>query len=349
MTVRGNRSIFGLLLAVLVAAPAAPPAAAAEAGGEAVEEAIARGQEMLERQRHDEAVRAFRQADKLAGGKSAEALVGLALAFNRLGAWVDSEKAARRALDAAGDDRRIQVAAHNAIGLALLARAGDDRDELAATEAAFRAALTAAGESNPVLKLNLAETLMRQGKDAEAVPLLEAYLATDPRGPDAVRARSLLDDPRRARENLAPDFSMVTLDGRYLTPADFAGRAVLLDFWGTWCPPCREASPALGRLAKRLEGDPFELVGVSNDSTRDVLERYVEEHAMDWTQVWDRDGSVARDAFLVRTYPTYIVMDHEGRVVYRVSGWGETIRRELEAQVHFAVRKARKAAEPAGR
>ena len=84
---------------------------------------------------------------------------------------------------------------------------------------------------------------------------------------------------------------------------------------------------------------------MSNDSAREVLEQYVDEHAMDWTQVWDRDGSVARDAFLVRSYPTYLVLDHEGRVTYRVSGWGETIRRDLERQVLFAVRKARKAAE----
>ena len=339
------RASLAIALLVFVPLAAPSPAPAAEGGDDDVQAALARGHDLLERQRADEAVRAFKQADKLAGGASAHAQIGLALAFNRLGAWVDAEKSARKALATAGDELDLQGAAHNALGIALLNKAGDDAEKLAAAEAAFRTALAAAGDANPVLNLNLAEALMRQGKDAEGVPLLEAYLATDPRGPGAARARSLLDNPRRARENLAPDFSMVTLDGRYLTPADFAGRAVLLDFWGTWCPPCREATPSLGRLAKRLAGEPFELVGVSNDSAREVLEQYVDEHAMDWTQVWDRDGSVARDAFLVRSYPTYLVLDHEGRVTYRVSGWGETIRRDLERQVLFAVRKARKAAE----
>jgi thiol-disulfide isomerase/thioredoxin len=322
-----------------------PPAAVpAERGDDEVRAAITRGHELLERRLTAEAVRAFREADKLAGGSSVAALVGLAQAHLQLGAEGTAEKHARRALAAAGDNVFLQVAAHNVLGIALLAGAGGDADQLAKAEAAFRAALAGAGDTSPVLKLNLAEALMRQGEDAEAAALLEAYLATEPSGPEAARARSLLDDPRRARENVVPAFEMVTLDGRRLTPADFAGRAVLLDFWGTWCAPCRQATPALGRLAKRLEGEPFELVAVSNDAEREVLEKYVAEHAMDWTQVWDRDGSVARDAFLVRSYPTYVVLDHEGRVIYRVSGWGESIRRALERRVHSAVRDARKAA-----
>jgi thiol-disulfide isomerase/thioredoxin len=324
-------------------ASAAPPAAAGK-GEETVESEIARGNDLLNRRRADEAVRAFKHADKLAGGTSAEALIGLALTYNQLGAWVNAEKAARDALAVSGDDETLRGLSHNVIGLALVARAEDDADELAEAEAAFRAALAAIGEDYPVIGFNLGETLMRQGRDEEAVPLLEAFLATDPRGPNAARARSLLDDPRRARENLVPAFSMVTLDGRYLTPDDFAGRAVLLDFWGTWCPPCREATPALGRLAKRLDGEPFELVGVSNDSSREVLEQYVAEHEMTWTQVWDRTGEVARNSFLVRSYPTYVVLDHEGRVVYRASGWSERMRREIERQVRLAVRAARKAA-----
>jgi thiol-disulfide isomerase/thioredoxin len=339
------RASLAIVLLLLVPLVAPPPASAAEGGGDAVDAAIARGYDLLQRRLADDAVRAFREADELAGGTSARALIGLAQAHYQLGAAATAEKTARRALAAAGDDAFFQGAAHNLIGLALLAKAGDDAAKLAAAEAAFRAALERAGATSPVLNLNLAEALMRQGKDAEGVSLLEAYLATDPSGPNAARARSLLDDPRRAREeDLAPDFSMVTLDGRKLTPADFAGRAVLLDFWGTWCAPCRQATPALGRLAKRLAGEPFELVAVSNDAEREVLAAYVEEHGMDWTQVWDRNGSMARDAFLVRSYPTYVVLDHEGRVVYRVSGWGNTIQRSLEREVAAAVRKARKAA-----
>ncbi len=338
------RASFAIVVLLLISLAAARPVPAAEAGGDEVAAAIARGYDLLDRRLADEALRAFREADKLAGGTSVAALVGLAQAHLQLGAEGTAEKQARRALAAAGDNIYAQVGAHNVLGIALLAGAGDDIEKLAEAEAEFRAALAGAGDRSPVLQLNLAEALMRQGEDAEAVPLLEAYLATDPSGPEAARARSLLDDPRRAREeDLAPAFAMLTLDGRELTPADFAGRAVLLDFWGTWCAPCRQATPALGRLAKRLAGEPFELIGVSNDATREVLEEYLAEHDVNWTQVWDRTGDVARNAFQVQNYPTYIILDHEGRVVYRVSGWGDQIRRDLERRVHAAVRQARKA------
>ena len=337
-------SIALLLLVQLVPAPAA---AAAEGGDPDVAAMIEQGNALLQQRRADDAVRAFKKADKLAGGGSAEALLGLALAYNRLGASAKAERAALEALAVAGDAPGLLGPAQNVLGIVLFSAAGDDPEKLAEAEAAFRAALASSGDANPVLKFNLAETLMRQGKDDEALPLLEAYLATDPTGPNAARARSLLDDPRRARENIVPDFSMVALDGRRLTPEDLAGRAVLLDFWGTWCAPCREATPELGRLAERLSDEPFELVAVSNDASREVLERYLAEHDYDWTQVWDRGGEVGRNAFLVRSYPTYLILDHEGRVIYRVSGWGDAIQRDLTRRVHAAVRDARKAAENA--
>lgn len=345
LTSRSRKWLVTLFMTYAIALPVAAPSAAIEArlDEEAVDAEVSRGFDLMKRRRVDDALRAFKKADKLAGGESAGALIGLAEAYNHLGAWRNAEKAAERAILAAAGNKYMEAAAYNALGLAHLAGAVKDPDHLDPAERAFRAALERAGDTDPVLNLNLAEALMRQGRDAEGIPLIETYLATDPAGPSAARARSLLDNPRRSRENLVPDFGMATLDGRYVTPGDFSGRAVLLDFWGTWCGPCRTATPSLARLHKKLSGDPFVLVGVSNDATREVVEKYVAENSMDWTQVWDQDGRVGRDAFLVRSYPTYVVLDHEGRVVYRVSGWGDGIRIQLEREVFNAVRKARKA------
>lgn len=265
------------------AAAGASPAEAAEPAADPVQAKIARGYDLLERKLTDDALRAFREADELAGGGSAEALIGLARAYHGLGARSSAEKAARRAVNAAGDDPKLRFRAQETLRLVLSATA-------------------AAGSET--------EADLRPGNGA--------------------------------------GYSMVTLEGRSLTPEHFAGRAVLLDFWGTWCPPCRQAAPALGRLARQLDGEPFELVGVSTDASRGDLEVFIEQHEMEWTQVWDRTGEVTREHFRVRAYPTYVLLDHEGREVFRITGWDEGIRRRLERKVHAAVRTAREAAAPAG-
>lgn len=274
------------LAAVGLSALGAPPAATiAEetAAADPVQKKIAQGQDLLERKLADDAVRAFREADELAGGGSAEALIGLARAYDQLGASSTAEKAARRAVAAAGDDPKLRFRAQETLRLVL----------------SERAAASAASASEPAA-----------GADPGA-------------------------------------YSMTTLEGRSLTPGHFAGRAVLLDFWGTWCPPCRKAAPALGRLAQELRGEPFELVGVSTDRSRGDLEVFIEQHDMEWTQVWDQTGEVTRDHFRVRVYPTYVVLDHEGREVFRITGWDEGIQQRLERAVEAAVATAREAAGPA--
>lgn len=327
-------------------AESAPTAEAVEAT-DPVAVSTARGYALLERRLNDEAIRVFREADELAGGRSPEVLIGLARAYYQLGASASAEKAARRALTLAADAPLLRAAAQNMIGLAVLANAEDDPEQLAEAESLLREAFVGAGEGTPLIGFNLAEVLMRLGRDEEAVPLLEDFLAIDPDSSHADRARALLADPRRARENIVPAFSMVTLDGRYLTPKDFAGRAVLLDFWGTWCVPCRNATPALRRLAKRNSDQPFVLIGVSNDSSRQVLERYLEEHGVGWPQVWDQSGEL-RKTFQIRGFPTYVLIDHEGRVVHRTSGWSPATQRFLAREIKAAVKAAGTAGEDGG-
>ncbi len=264
-------------------ATGASSAEAAEPAADPIQEKIAQGQDLLERKLADDAVRAFREADELAGGGSAEALIGLARAYQQLGALASAEKAARRAVAAAGDD--------------------------------------------PPLRFRAQETL-RQVVSARAAGAAEAGAES-------------------ATESESDAYSMTTLEGRSLTPDHFAGRAVLLDFWGTWCPPCREAAPVLGRLAQELRGEPFELVGVSTDASRGDLEVFIEQHDMEWTQVWDQSGEVTREHFRVRVYPTYVLLDHQGREVFRITGWDERIRSRLERAVRAAVRTAREAGGPA--
>jgi peroxiredoxin len=101
---------------------------------------------------------------------------------------------------------------------------------------------------------------------------------------------------------------------------DLQGKVVLLDFWGTWCPPCVESVPELRNLHKKYSKEPsFVLIGISSDSDEEVWREFTTKNKMVWPQYRDKDRRIQR-AFGVRAFPTYIVIDHEGIVRHRSVG-----------------------------
>ena len=154
-----------------------------------------------------------------------------------------------------------------------------------------------------------------------------------------------------AKEEVPPipaDLSLTALDGRKVDFGELRGEVVLLDFWATWCKPCREATPHLVRLHRRMEGKPFVLVGVSADQDRAALEAYVAEEEVPWPQIWDGDHRVTA-AFGVDSFPSYIVLDHEGRPVSKLTGWSNTHGRALDREIARHMGRAQRAAKKAER
>ena len=153
---------------------------------------------------------------------------------------------------------------------------------------------------------------MEMGRDAEGAVELKKYIELQPDNPKAESAAKLIENPRRAREAYSPDFSITTSDGEYVTVDDLRGKVVLLDFWGTWCPPCVASVPALRDLQKRFAKEPlFKMISVSTDSDEPKWRAFTEKNQMVWTQYLDRDRHVVR-MFDVRAFPTYILLDAEG-------------------------------------
>lgn len=288
------------------------------------------------------AIRTYRQADKLAAGGCVPCQVGLAKAFNGILAHKDALKSVEKVL-AMTTDPQLSRVAYNERGLALLALAGEDQVKLQGAEAAFRRSL-ALGESSACY-LNLGLTLLRQSRDPEGVAALEKFLDLDPESPSAETAKQLIANPLRARKRLIPDLELVSLSGDYVTTDDLRGKVVLFDFWGTWCAPCRAAIPDLRNLNARLRKSPFALVSISNDADSEMLKRFIAEQQMDWLQVWDEHQEINRK-LAIKGYPTYLLVDHEGEIVYAASGWGPMMEREIEDRVRRAVSKAKRAARP---
>ena len=142
----------------------------------------------------------------------------------------------------------------------------------------------------------------------------------------------------------APPFELARLHpppaGERVTLEDYRGRAVLLNFWATWCKPCEEEMPALQRLADALEGEAFELLAISVDEDPGVVEAFRERLGLRFAILHDPDKKASR-AYQVFKYPETLLVDPEGTVVNRFVG-----PREWDAEVY--VERMRQVARGAG-
>jgi len=121
---------------------------------------------------------------------------------------------------------------------------------------------------------------------------------------------------RRPPQPVEPrDFSVPTLDGGRVGLADFRGKAVLLNFWATWCPPCVAELPAMERLHRRYFAQGFTVLAVSLDTVGvSAVAAFVRERGLTFPVGLDPAWDVAR-AYGVRALPTTALLDRQARTV----------------------------------
>ncbi len=98
-----------------------------------------------------------------------------------------------------------------------------------------------------------------------------------------------------------------------------SGKMVLLDFWATWCGPCRESVPDLKQLQATYGRDQLEVISISADKDEGAWRSFVAQNQMNWEQQIDSSGEMRRQ-YNVNAFPTFILMDAGGRVVHRFVG-----------------------------
>lgn len=130
----------------------------------------------------------------------------------------------------------------------------------------------------------------------------------------------------------APDFARAALDGRSVQLSQYAGQVVLLDFWATWCGPCRAEIPNLKKVREEFAGRGFEVIGVSLDDGGAALVRsFVEREGIAYPIVMG-DAELAELYGGVEAIPTAFLIDRDGRIVHRMVGYKEEseLRRRIE-------------------
>jgi len=328
------RVILSLLLVLL-----ASLSLAAQESSDPVSQALAQGDLYQSKRKYELALDAYHKADKLSRHSSAACYLKLSLVERKLGDFSAALDDAKRALKVAGDNKTAALQAHLVRATLLTQMAGKPTDKkLKEAEEELRQAL-ALDSTNAIAHLDLGMVLLRQERDSEGIPELNTFVSSPNADSRSVaEARLVIANPIRARTPFAPHFSFTTHENQNVSNASLRGKVVLLDFWGTWCPPCRESVPILRDLNKKYAGKPFQLVGISSDNDEDVWKTFIQAQHMDWSEYIDLSDEVLQ-AFKVESFPTYIVLDKDGVIRFRQSGLGEYTQGELAEAINKALKR----------
>lgn len=175
---------------------------------------------------------------------------------------------------------------------------------------------------------------------ANAEPLL-AKAAENAKGPEAKQIGDILFTLKNlAVGKKAPEIEGEDLEGKKFKLSDYRGKVVSLVFWGSWCPPCRAMIPHERELVKKMQDQPFALIGVNSDRDKERLKEFREKEMITWRSFWNGEKGTAGPIsanYRVNSWPSIWVLDGNGVIRYRnVRGPAmeravETLLKEIES------------------
>jgi peroxiredoxin len=143
----------------------------------------------------------------------------------------------------------------------------------------------------------------------------------------------------------APDFTLPTADGQQVALGQYRGKVVFLNFWATWCIPCREEMPALERLHQTYQGQDLAIISIDLKESAEQVKAFFDKHSLSFPALLDHNGTVFRD-YLVAGMPTTYLIGRDGTMLARGIGGRDWTRPEALQLIQELLKSAPPAAQP---
>jgi peroxiredoxin len=127
---------------------------------------------------------------------------------------------------------------------------------------------------------------------------------------------------------MAPDFTLLDTNGKTHRLSDYRGRPVIINFWATWCPPCREELPSMNRAWHMIEQEGIAMLAINMGEDEDTIFIFSADYPTDFPILLDQSGEVI-EQWPVKGLPTTYVIAPDGRIAYRAIGSREWDAKEL--------------------
>jgi thiol-disulfide isomerase/thioredoxin len=281
---------------------------------EKAQKSYKQGLDYLHARMTSSALDCFKRADKQDDGRCLACQKKMIRYGMELGDWKAAETAGEEMVAEAQAARDTAIA-HYQLGVVLRDEGLEKyKDELfpQAHEEMTKALAAVANFPDAIYIDGLILAHLKQ--DDAAKKQFEQFVKISPKDdPFRQRALRFIDDPELARARMAPPFSITTTDGQRVSLDELKGKVVLIDFWATWCAPCRAALPHMKEIAKKFQGQPLTILSVSLDNDEYKWKDFVAKNEMTWPQYRDGGfkGPIAM-LFSVRAIPQTFTIDADG-------------------------------------
>ena len=268
----------------------------------------------LNQRRQQSALDSFKKADKQDGGHCTACQKQMIKYGLDLGDWKTAELGAEELIASAKDERETALAHYDLAIVLMNEGLQKHKDEyFTRTHEECQKAMSASLMFPDAILLD-GKALAQLHQDDAAKERFKEYLKLKPGDdPSHQRVARYISRPELARARMAPPFAVTTTDGKVIAMDDLQGKVVLLDFWATWCEPCREAMPHIRNVAKKFQGQPLVVLSVSLDNDEQKWKAFIAKNEMTWPQYRDGGfmGPVAK-MFGVTAIPHTFTIDADG-------------------------------------
>ncbi|MEN3333207.1 MAG: hypothetical protein V7641_2572 [Blastocatellia bacterium] len=270
---------------------------------------------LLRQGRLDDAVKEFTRAAKLKNDQCVDCFSFIGQVDLQMNKYKEAAAAFRRGAELTSPR---QGELYNFAGVALYF--ADDKSLLDEAAAMFKRAIETSNGKFVQSYYNLGYALIKAGKLDEGIAALKTYIEKSPDAVEAEAVKAVIANPKLAGERFALPFKVASATGEELSLDKFKGKIVLLDFWASWCGPCRAEMPAVKKIWSKYQKENFVLIGINLDDSRKAFEQYVKEEGVAWPQFYDGKGWGNRIAQLysVHSIPMTFLIDQQG--IIRAAG-----------------------------